>query len=333
MIPLVGPSYNAADRAAVAEAATPLEDGEAYVARLEARLADHFGAVGAVCTTSGTAALHLALMALDYTYWLVPSYSCVALLHAAKLTTADVLLADSHYDPESMDYNVEAAGIVPSMFGVRHSGYNVEDLAMALGATPARVFGRCAVLSFHESKIISAQHGGAVVTNDPDLLSRLRDLNGYADAVVADRLNDSPTYTQRVNYRMSGLSAALALTQMDRLSEFVARRAKIAAYYNDRLKDVPAILPTKLPEGSIYGRYVMALTDRHPVDAIKALEAHGIEAGRGVWPLLHRYLGLAPDDFPNAEKAGRTVLSLPCYPALRDSDVEVIADAARKVLG
>lgn len=261
----------------------------------------------------------------------LPTYSCVALLNVGDQMARSIQLRDCEYMPAEMWYPTYGCDIAVDLFGV---GTNetplIRDCAQSFGGAVCDAQMWC--LSFHESKIISAQHGGAVVANNPDLLARLRDLNGYADAVVADRLNDSPTYVQRMNYRMSGLNAALALSQLDRLTDFVNRRGHIAAYYNDVLAGCPAILPTKVPAGSIYGRYVMALERMHPVDAITALEAHGIEAGRGCWPLLHRYLGQSPDGFPNAEKAGRTVLSLPCYPALRDSEVEVIAEATRSVL-
>jgi perosamine synthetase len=351
MIKLVAPVYDDADRQAIRGAATDLTEGEHYVTALEARLASMFGAEGAVCTTSGTAALHLALMAGVSIMPCVemPTFSCVALVHATRLADMEENVRDCLYSPETMEYGSrnyydgqEANEIVPHMFGVLTQwerdedwgplGFVIEDWAMSLGATPSVIHGSCAVLSFHESKMVSGQHGGAVVTNDPDLLASLRDLNAYNEAVVADRLSDDVTYVQRVNYRMSGLNAALVLSQLDKLPSFVARRAAIAAYYNDALANCPAILPTRVPEGSVFGRYVMALTKHHPVDAINALAEKDIEAGRGVAPCLHHYLHLPASDFPQAERAYQTVLSLPVWPGLTDSQVEHIAKVTKDVL-
>lgn len=325
-------------------------DSESSIIALENRLTHMFGAVGTVLTTSGTAALHLALMAMGATHIIIPSYTCVALLNAANFVSdyqgpplIDVV--DCSYEPETMNYNADlgafaelhmypnAIGITPSMFGIPtqiNGTRMLQDWAMSLG-TGTKVYGY-AVLSFHSSKMVSGQHGGAVVTNDPQLLARLRDLNAYNDAVVADRLNPNVTYVQRVNYRMSNLNAALVNSQLDRLPEFVARRRSIADYYNDALKDSPAILPTKVPEGSVFGRYCMVLDRRNPVDAIRALQERGIEAGRGVAPCLHHYLNLPAKDFPNAEKAYNTVLSLPVYPGLTDAQVEYVAAATKEVL-
>lgn len=337
MLPLVAPAYNDADRAAVAEASAHLEDGEAYVARLEARLADHFGAVGAVCTTSGTAALHLALMALGWVRPAFSSYSCEALMNVAtRWKMRDLALVD----PEAMLYGTEwldDGAIVVHQFGVlsprpRKDTY-IEDWAQAFGASPHTIYGRCAIVSFGPSKIVSGQGGGAVIVNDPPLLHRIRDLNSYEKAVADERTNPSPHFQRRVNHRMGGLMSSLVLSQMDRLPQFIERRHQVAHFYNSELSGMGLRLPIATPPGSVFGRYVFSLDGAMlPLDFLSAMMARGVECGRGVYPACHQLAGYVPSAFPNTEAVVRNTVALPIHNGLSDADVELVAAAAVEVL-
>ncbi len=326
------------------------------VRRFEDAIAAHHGAAGAVATNSGTSALHLALLALGVgpeSVVACPSYCCVAVLNAIRLTGAKVELLDNDFKPEQMQFNLSQDAIheatlkhsrtghlvliAPFMFGVSPKAWCerydavIEDRAMALGnEKPIR--GDCAVHSFHVSKIISTGEGGMVVARTPELLARLRDLNGYADAVVADRLNPEPEYVPRANLRMPESAAKDMAWMVDvGLKVRLWKRTEIAAHYIDRLG-----LNITLPAGSIFGRFVFPVPVTHgpnPPDFVRRMAARGVEAGRGVAPPLHVYLKMDGKNFPNAEKAFSRLVSLPLYPALTNSQVEQVTDAAKAVLG
>lgn len=328
------------------------------VTRFEQAIAQMHGAAGAVATNSGTSALHLALLALGVgpgDEVVIPSYSCVALLNAVRLAGAREVLVDNEYDPEHMAFNVcgglfgwegsvhPKALILPFMFGLLPNLARVqdwadfrgipviEDRAMALGCA-APLLGDMAVHSFHASKIISTGEGGMVVARTPEVLARLRDLNGYAAAVAADRLVEYPEYVPRVNYRMS----EWAVSNVDAswyaehaLEARLWKRREIAAHYIVNLG-----LNIALPEGSVWGRFVFELPDHlTPGDFLAGMAERGVEAGRGVAPPLHRYVRLPGWEHSNAEKAYQRLGSLPLYPTLTDAQVEHITDAAKAVLG
>jgi len=313
------------------------------VAAFEAEVAARMGLRGGVAISSGTAALHLALLALPAGAGdgvVLPSYTCGALLHAVRLAGAEPILAD--VDPATGGLDPEAARrartsrcralILVHPFGwpadveaLRSLGVPIiEDCAQALGATagarPVGSRGEAAVCSFYATKLIATGEGGMLLSDRPEVLTLARDLRSYDEA---------PDARLRFNYKMTDLQAAVGRVQLSRLTEFLARRTAIAAAYRRALADAPVALPPEVP-GRIYYRFVV----RVPGGAGAALEAfarQGIACRRPVHTPLHRLLGR--DGFPGAEEAWRTSLSLPCSPALTDGEVSRVAEAARAVLG
>lgn len=295
-----------------------------------------------VAVSSGTAALHLALVALGIGEGddvLMPAYTCTALLHAAACAGARPVLADVdpatfNIDPASARRSLTArttAVIVPHMFGAPAEldelaalGVPViEDCAQALGATwggrPAGGSGVLTVCSFYATKVITTGEGGMVLGDDAGMLDRIRDVREYDGRAELRR---------RFNYKMTELQAALGLSQLARLGTFVARRREIAAAYTARLEAVRARLPHDPPGGRhIFYRYVV----RAPEAASRAarLREAGVASPRPVFVPLHHLLG---GTFPGAEEAAATALSLPIYPSLAPDDVTFISRAAASAL-
>jgi len=333
--PTIGPE----DLSAVAEslASGQLAQG-AGVRRFEERIAAACGRRDAVATNSGTSALHLALLGLGIgpgDEVLVPSYTCVALLHAVRLVGATPRLAD--VDPQT--YNLTAAEarraltpatraiIVPHMFGLPADvpalaalGIPIiEDCAQAIGAThrgrPVGGLGTVGIYSFYATKVLTTGEGGMLVADDPRLLDLARDARDY---------DGRPTFAPRFNYKMTEFQAALGLSQLERLPRFLARRRALAACYGERLAAAGVARPAVPPEcGHIFYRYVVRVDDAARLAG--GLERRGIEAKRPVFSPLHRYVG--EDGFPHTDEAMRTALSLPIYPSLADADVETVVDA------
>ncbi|MFH1021975.1 MAG: DegT/DnrJ/EryC1/StrS family aminotransferase [Planctomycetota bacterium] len=304
-----------------------LATGETVTA-YENALARACRAGGAVSTSSGTAALHLALLALGVGRGdavVIPSYACAAILHAVRHAGATPALADA--DPETGQMcpvstrkalsRRTRAIVLPHLFGepVDPEAFLalgiplVEDIAQALGASvrgrPAGSFGRVAVMSSYATKLAATGHGGAVLSADRRLLGRVREMLAYDQ-----RDTDGP----RFNYRLSDIAAALGLAQIGRLPGFLRKRRTLAALYDALLAGAP-FTPVHAAPGGVFYRYVVRCP-RPQAGIARRLATAGIEAKPPVFIPLHRLLNLPPRRFPGAEAAHRRFLSLPIYPDL-----------------
>lgn len=315
-----------------------------------------------IATNSGTSALVLGLAVLGVgrgSEVILPSYTCTAVLNAVVRSGATPVLVDNHDDIATMNFNLIAGAvgeaitpatraiIVPHMFGTSANvaaisalGVPViEDITLAFGATtgdgrPVGSLGDLAVCSFHASKMIACGEGG-MLFGSQDLALRARELNGSESEQVEQRFqNATSPFTLQYGFRLSDILAACGLAQVERLPETIERRRGLARHYTEALGDLPGIsLPERQIPGCVFFRFIAQISDRHPIAVLKALIDAGIEGGRGVYPPLHRLLGLNPSSFPGAERAVSKNISLPLYPAIHDHEVEHVIIALRRVLG
>lgn len=312
------------------------------VAAFERELAACLGTEAAVAVSSGSAALELALRALDVGAGhevVIPSYVCDALHHAVTRCGARPVLADA--DPLTHSLSLADARakvtartralIVPHAFGLAVDldpflalGLPViEDCAQTLGARldgrPAGSLGTLAVCSFYATKLLTTGEGGAVA-GPAARLERVRDVRDY------DGRDD---LVPRFNAKLSDLAAALGRGQLARLDAFVARRRAVAARYRERLVGVPCAPPPDAGFRHVYHRFVVGV-ERSPATVEAALAERGVTARRPVHRPAHRALGLA--GFPEAERLWARSLSLPCYPTLTDVEIDTVAAALGAVL-
>ena len=312
------------------------------VAALERELAARLAVEAAAVVSSGTAALELALQALDVGPGhdvLIPSYVCDALHHAVTRCGARPVLVDA--DPTTLSLSAKDAEarrtprtravVVAHAFGfavdltpfLSLGVPIIEDCAQSLGAEvgdrPAGGAGTLAVCSFYATKMVAAGEGGAVV-GGAALIARVRDGREYDER---ERL--SP----RMNAKLTDMQAALARSQLTRLDAFVARRRAIAARYRARLARADCRLPPDAGRQHVYHRFVVGL-ERDPATVQAGLAARGVAARRPVFRPIHRALGL--EGSPEADRLWASALSIPCYPALSDSDVDEVADAVVEAL-
>jgi dTDP-4-amino-4,6-dideoxygalactose transaminase len=180
-------------------------------------------------------------------------------------------------------------------------------------------FGRVAICSFYATKIITTGEGGMLLSSDPDLLARSRDLRDY------DKKED---LRLRFNYKMTDLQAALGRSQFQKLAKFLGQREELARVYNEQLATFPCTLPSA-QEGRIYYRYVVSVEGNIP-ELIKKLLNIGIEVARPVYRPLHRYFDL--EGYPGAEMAWKSHLSLPIHPSLTSQDVHRVCHALQQAL-
>lgn len=344
MIPHARPSIAEED---VARVAAVVRSGQLAqgpeVAALERELAARLRVEAAAVVASGSAALELALRALDVGAGhevLIPTYVCDALHHAVVRCGAAPVLVDA--DPATLSLAAKDAEarltartralIVPHAFGlaidlapfVALGVPVIEDCAQALGAEvdgrPAGGAGALAVCSFYATKLIAAGEGGAVV-GPAALVQRVRETRDY---------DERETLAPRTNAKLTDMQAALARSQLARLDAFVARRRAIAARYRERLGRAACRLPPDAGRRHVYHRFVVGL-ERDPAQVEAMLGARGIAARRPVFRPAHRALGLA--GYAEAERLWSTALSIPCYPALADGEVDRVADGLLAALG
>ena len=345
MIPHARPSItdDDAERVARVVRSGQLAQGP-EVAAFERELAARLGVQDAAAVASGSAALELALIALGVGAGdevLIPTYVCDALHHAVQRVGAAPVLVDADPDTQSLSAKDALARrtrrtravIVPHAFGLTADLEPfaalevpvIEDCAQALGAeldrgNPAGSGGALAVCSFYATKMIAAGEGGAVV-GPSGLIARVRDVRDY---------DERETLAPRTNAKLTDMAAALGRGQLARLDAFVARRRAIAARYRALLGGVKARLPVDAGARHVYHRFVLGL-DRDPAAVARALGERGVATRRPVFRPAHRAHGL--DGFPEADRLWAESLSIPCYPALTDDEVERVARALAAVLG
>ncbi len=332
MIPLVEPCYSSDD----------LKKFGAYfdyanqVRAFEEEFAEYVGCAGGVAVNSGTNALLTVLRVLGGRTAGLPSFGCRALLDAVRMAGYEPWLydnlcfidaaffeMDSPFDPDPLP-DVE---VLPHMFGSfswyeEERGWNgkvgvavVDDITLSLGAGSYHEGHPWTVVcSFNRDKMISTGRGGMIASRDVAFLERCRELAYY----------DQPrngAYQPAFSFGMTGMQAALGRSQLRQLPGFIERRREIASRYTAAFSEVGIETPD--PDvNSVFFRYIVGVDD--PAACVRRLADHGVEAGRGVNPLLHRLLGLDPAGFPGAEKCFSRLLSVPVHPGLTDEQVQFI---------
>lgn len=203
------------------------------------------------------------------------------------------------------------------------------------------------VFSFHPVKIITTAEGGAALTNSSVLAEKLMLLRSHGitrDPAQMTREPDGPWYYQQIalgfNYRMTELQAALGVSQMQRLDQFVARRHELANRYNELLADLPLTTPWQNPDGySGLHLYVIRLQleniNKTHRQIFEALREQGIGVNLHYIPVhlqpFYQAMGFCNGDFPQAECYYQEAISLPMYHTLteeqQDSVVQAVTDA------
>lgn len=232
--------------------------------------------------------------------------------------------------------------------------YIIEDASHAIGGKYRSEFiGTCkysdiTVFSFHPVKIVTTAEGGMALTNNAILAQKMELLRSHGvtrNTALMSKESEGPWYYQQVelgfNYRMTELQAALGVSQMHRLTQFVEKRHTISKRYNEVLKDLPIILPYQIPESySGLHLYVIHLKlDELKVSrkqVFEALRAKGIGVNVHYIPVhtqpYYENLGFKLGDFPVAEAYYDSAVSLPMYPDLSDDQIQYVYESLKEVL-
>lgn len=227
----------------------------------------------------------------------------------------------------------------------------IEDASHAIGADYlGEPVGSCrysdiTVFSFHPVKIVTTAEGGVVTTNDPDIAHKLQLLRSHGvtrDPTQLHAETHGPWYYEQVdlgwNYRMTELQAALGVSQLQRLAQFVNQRRVLAKQYYQKLGTLPLDLPAPENDGtSAWHLFVVRVKDASKRRAVfEALRQMGIGVNVHYIPVhlqpYYRKLGFVAGDYPDAEQYYQRAISIPLFHGMTDEQQDSVVAALTEAL-
>ncbi len=326
------------------------------VAEFERRVAELMDVEHCVATASATAGLQLVARALGLSGEVVmPSFTFVGTAHALGWLGIAPLFVDidrrtHNIDPATIERMLSPrtsaiVGVhlwgracdVDALEGIatRHNLALVFDAAHGLGCTyqgnPIGGSGRAEVFSFHATKVASAGEGGAVTTNDAELARRVRLMRNFGFAGY-DRVTGLGT-----NAKMNELSAALGLTSLDALDQFVAVNHRNHIRYAQELREVPGLTLVEHPPHERHNYHYVVVEVEEPAlreDLVTVLHAENVLARRYFWPGCHLAEPYVRDAvrLPATEALAARVLVLPTGTSITEDDIATICAIIRLVV-
>jgi UDP-4-amino-4,6-dideoxy-N-acetyl-beta-L-altrosamine transaminase len=335
--------------------------------------ADHCVAVSNATAALHLACAALDLGPGD-TLWTSPN-TFLASANCARYCGADVDFVD--IDPDTYNMSVaaladklaaaERAGRLPKIvmpvhfagqscqmreiheLGARYGFRIIEDASHAIGASylgqpvGKGEYSDICVFSFHPVKIVTTAEGGAALTRKTALAERMRRLRSHGmtrNSADWEGQGGGWYYEQHelgFNYRLTDIQAALGVSQLTRLEQFIARRRALAARYDEMLRALPVGTPKQLEEQcSAWHLYVIQLLAADRREVFDAMRSAGIGVNVHYIPVhlqpYYRKLGHRPGSFPHAERYYARALSLPMYAALSDHQQQKVVEALQRVL-
>ena len=327
------------------------------VEEFEENFADWVGADYGIAVNSGTAALHVALLScgigegdevITTPFTFIASGNSI-LYTGAKPVFADIDLKTYTMDPDSIEnlitentkailpvqlYGQSADMVKINEIAETYGLAVIEDAAQAHGATckgkNVGSMGDMACFSFYPTKNMTTSEGGIITTNDEELADNAKVFRAHGASIRYH--HDKIGY----NFRMTDISAAIGLAQLDKIDEFNEKRIANAAYLNDGLKDVDGVItPYCAPESKhVYHQYTIRVEKGDRDDWVDIINECGV--GTGIhYPIplynqpIYKSLGLE-GNCPNAELAADNVISLPVHPSLTKEDLDLVIEAVKK---
>lgn len=322
---------------------------------------------------SATSALHIACLALDVGkddwVWTVPN-TFVASANCALYCGANIDFVD--IDPNTHNISIDLlsdkldfaskVGQLPKVVIPVHIGGEpcdmrrikelsdqygfkiIEDASHAIGGEYAHkpigsnLYSDITIFSFHPVKIITSGEGGAALTNDKSIDTRLKLFRSHGitrDKNLMVNPNDDSWYYEQLelgfNYRISDIHAALGISQLDRLKDYVVRRHNVAKMYDEAFKNSSVKIPVReVKNKSALHLYIINVDESQHSSLFKFLRSSGVGVNLHYIPVHTQpyYLkrGFQWGDFPNSEKYYRRAISLPIYPKLSGKDQHYVIE-------
>ena len=326
------------------------------VSEFEEKFSTWVDAEYGVATNSGTSALHVALLScgigsgdevITSPFTFIASGNSIVYT-GAKPVFADIDLNTYTLDPETIESLItdKTKAIMPvHLYGQSadmdaicdiandHDLKVIEDAAQAHGTTfngkKVGGIGDMACFSFYPTKNMTTSEGGMITTNDEHLVEEAHIFRAHGSRVKYH--HDDIGY----NFRMTDISAAIGIAQLDKIDQFNNKRIENADYLNKYLGDIDGIITPFARDNSthVYHQYTIRVEKGERDDWIRILTDNGI--GTGVhYPIplynqpIYQKLGFT-GNCPNAETAANGVISLPVHPSLTNEDLDLVIDAVK----
>jgi len=301
-----------------------------------------FARPAAVAVSSGSAALEVALRVTDVggERVAIPAFACGSIERAVVRAGGHPYLVD--VDPDDLSFPRGAlrslagqckAAIVVHQFGLPAASVAeaadlpltvIEDATTCVGGwvagRPVGAFGRLVVMSFSATKMLCAGEGGAVLGTVEDVAAASKWIDPESDLPL-----DAPV----PHAKMPDMACALARVQLQRLSEFLARRAEIARLYDEALgRQAQQVLRAPHDRSGTWWRYLLAGAG----DAARVVDrgrAEGVGLSR---PVPYRWWE-GRGNFPASDQLHRNLVSVPLYPSLTDVEIEHVREVLRAIVG
>lgn len=345
--------------------------GGRFIAEFEKKFADYAGTESAVSTQSGTAGLHLALRVLGVgpgDQVIVPTLTFVAAVAPVRYQNAVPVFMDCDnslcMDTKKLEEYLESnlgkvkAIIVVHIFGnmadmekiidlaAKYRVAVIEDATEALGTfvtegrykgSHAGTIGDIGVFSFNANKIVTTGGGGMIVSRDKAQLERMRHLSITAKTDSLNFVHDEVGY----NYRMLNIQAALGVSQLDELEDFVAAKIKNYGQYKKELAGVEGIMILPFREGTRSNHWFYSLLIDEKALGINRNELmhklieEGIQC-RPIWKLIHTLEPYKDFESHRIEKAPyyeSHILNVPCSTNLKTEDITYVCNKIKKMAG
>ena len=308
------------------------------VREFEKKLSEFVNVKHCVCVSSGTSALYLILRYLKEISGkdqvIIPSFTCPAILNAVKFAGAVPVFSDIQRDTMCLsveDVKKKINDRTIAIVFVHSFGYPadlgeflktdikiIEAIAQSIGAKTGDK-GYASFSSFYATKIITTGEGGAVFSNDAELVNQVRDFINYDKKEYAENI--------RFNFKMSDIQAALGISQLENIEFILGARKKIAKIYYEELSDIKVKLP---PKTGIFYRFVVDV-GKNSDDIIQKAREKGIEVDKPIYKPLHLFYGQA-GQLPVTEQVYRNSISLPIHPRMTTEDAKAVAYEIRRLL-
>jgi dTDP-4-amino-4,6-dideoxygalactose transaminase len=338
------------------------------ITEFESRFSNYLGSqVQSLAVANGTAALHMALLALDVAPGdevVIPALTFVADANSVRLVGAKPVLADcSSHDDWNMSVDTIERCITlktKAVMIVHYAGYPcdmpaivefcrkrglklIEDVAHAPGASvggrSCGTWGDIGCYSFFSNKNLSIGEGGMVTSCSPVLIQRMRYLRSHGMTTLTLDRHKGRAITYDVaepglNYRMDEMRASIGLVQLDKLPAGNARRKELTDRYRHNLAGTNILIPfSRLPGDHVSAYHILPVllpVGCNRTAVIESLKAKGIQSSIHYPPFWNftAYTGqFSPDDSPVAAEICERELTLPLFPTMTDDEVDLVTSS------